>query len=299
MAYRFDLADRSVRAGLHRIAQERLDDSFAALDALQERPKGKAPDPLTIHELRKNIKKLRALVRLIRPVFPDYRVENAALRDAGRILAPLRDQAVLATGLRRLGQELGHPEPDLDALLLRLSAEAPSGPPDAEAALARHRAALEAIAARLPAWKPSAKGFDALAPGLALSFGRARREMKRALTTPTSEALHNWRKRVKDHWYHARLLAAIWPDAMDAHAEIAGRIGEALGEARDLAILAEALVPCCDDPAALHISDLAADYEARHLADARIHALRLFAEQPDALADRWARWWDIWRKDAA
>ena len=34
---------------------------------------------------------------------------------------------------------------------------------------------------------------------------------------PSPEHLHDWRKRVKDLWYHLRLLRDAWTDAMKAH----------------------------------------------------------------------------------
>ncbi|HKN40971.1 MAG TPA: CHAD domain-containing protein [Acidimicrobiia bacterium] len=53
------------------------------------------------HDARKRAKKLRALLRLVRPELGDdvYRRENRALRDAARRLSPVRDAWVLVETL--------------------------------------------------------------------------------------------------------------------------------------------------------------------------------------------------------
>ncbi|MCQ9933930.1 CHAD domain-containing protein, partial [Staphylococcus aureus] len=53
--------------------------------------------------------------------------------------------------------------------------------------------------------------------------------------------LHEWRKRVKDHWYQARLLRPIWPAIMDPHVAAADTLGEILGQVNDLAVLRDRL----------------------------------------------------------
>ena len=49
-------------------------------------------DPETVHEIRKRCKKVRGLLRLVRPALGGtYDIENAHFRDAARSLSPLRD----------------------------------------------------------------------------------------------------------------------------------------------------------------------------------------------------------------
>src|ERR1041384_5148276 len=65
---------------------------------------GVDPDEAT-HDARKRTKKLRALLRLVRPELGDdvYRRENRALRDASRRLSGVRDAWVLVEALDDLG----------------------------------------------------------------------------------------------------------------------------------------------------------------------------------------------------
>src|ERR1700755_2170124 len=65
-------------------------------DALTRAAEALADSPLPdsgVHEARKMLKKARAGLRLHRAAFSkaDYRRHNTELRDAGRLLSPLRD----------------------------------------------------------------------------------------------------------------------------------------------------------------------------------------------------------------
>ena len=92
MPFRFQADDRSLTAALHRLANGELSAAIAQLPATG------APDAGSVHDIRKRIKKLRGLLRLLRPGLRAYAAENAALRDAAQGLSSMRDSAVrLAT----------------------------------------------------------------------------------------------------------------------------------------------------------------------------------------------------------
>ena len=85
---------------------------------------------------------------------------------------------------------------------------------DLAAALADFRRSLVTARGRTGDWHLDASGFDALAGGLAKTVDRARKAMAIARDDGSTEAIHDWRKRVKYHWYHARLLEPVWPETM-------------------------------------------------------------------------------------
>ncbi len=62
----------------------------------------------SVHETRKALKRIRALLALCRPALGDkaYRTENARFRDIARLLATSRDQAVLRSSIAILRQRL-------------------------------------------------------------------------------------------------------------------------------------------------------------------------------------------------
>src|SRR5205085_7004805 len=92
-----------------------------------------------------------------------------------------------------------------------------------------------------------ADGVDALRPGLRRFYRKARHAMRDARDTPTPECMHLWRKRTKDHWYHARLLEPVWEEPMQAHAKAAHALGDLLGDHHDLTVFLVALATRPDD----------------------------------------------------
>ncbi len=96
MAYAFDLADLDTAAAVRRIAAEEL------TAALSEMDDPAIPEAKLVHGLRKHVKMIRGLIRLVRPNFPGYDLENATLRDAARGISGLRDAEVLRATLERI-----------------------------------------------------------------------------------------------------------------------------------------------------------------------------------------------------
>src|SRR5262245_41791210 len=82
----------SLRKGTRRTVHKQID---AALEELTGAHKG--PRDEVVHEARKSLKKVRAALRLVRPVIGEkaYRRENTCFRDAGRPLTEVRDARIL------------------------------------------------------------------------------------------------------------------------------------------------------------------------------------------------------------
>lgn len=283
MAYQFCSTDKSVQSGLRRIAVEQIEGALASLDDAA------VPLPTRVHEARKAVKKVRALVRLVRPVFPKYDLENQALRDAGKRLAALREAHAARATLADLSQVAG----------IEPARSYPSGsgvPASASADIAAFQAALAEIRTRAPRWKTTANGFDALEGGLEDTLEKARRAMKRARHRGGDEAIHEWRKRAKDHWYHARLLEQVWPDLMIPHIAAANRLGEVLGDYNDLSDLMRDLARADGaDATRARLVEQAADRREALLDEAQSLGRRLFAGPPEAISARWRGWWEVWR----
>src|SRR5260370_7407926 len=97
MAYRLKHGE-SVPEGVKRIAREEI---RAAVQYL--RGKGGISRDEAIHEARKSIKKVRALLRLVRPELGEfYESESARLRDAVRKLSQILDLAPLTPPFTQL-----------------------------------------------------------------------------------------------------------------------------------------------------------------------------------------------------
>ena len=90
----------SVPEGIRRMALEEIDSAASELSK-RRRDRDEA-----IHEARKNIKKVRALLRLVQPELGDtYYQESSYLRDVGRKLSLFRDAGAVIEILDSLKQK--------------------------------------------------------------------------------------------------------------------------------------------------------------------------------------------------
>ncbi len=168
----------------------------------------------TVHETRKALKRLRALLMLLRPELgaKRYARENAALRDCGRRLAGARDAEVMLGTLDSLVQR----DPShftrsaavrtLRAQLLAERDTAAAHAIDDPRVRGEVVIELRAVRARVERWELRERGFRLLAPGLEDIYARGRRRMRAARRRQSVEALHAWRKRVKELRYAAETL---------------------------------------------------------------------------------------------
>jgi CHAD domain-containing protein len=285
MSYAFDRADPSLSDSLRRIADEELGAALSQIDRLQD---GKA-----VHSIRKNLKKTRALLRLVRKGLDAQPGLNLALRDVGLALSARRDAQVRLATLDRLFPEMPHVLRPLREVLTRLDPATTGDPP------ASIRDTLTAIRQGAKDWKLSGKDDRVLREGLILTREKARRAARAARDKPgDAERIHDWRKRAKDHWYQARLFAPCWPDLFKPIVDSADRLGEMLGTHHDLSVLAthfaglpDALVP---DLARAMLAARLQDAQARIEAEAFPLGGRLFAGDPRAVALLWLDWRRDW-----
>jgi CHAD domain-containing protein len=294
MAYRFSKSQDTVQDGVRKIATELIDN---AIEATKQRQN---PEP-TVHDLRKTCKRLRGLIRVVRPVFADYRVENAAFRDAGRKLSHLRDTAVL---IQTYDSLLEAYDDQVDRARfapirrrLTLQQKRSAGHADIARRLEEFRQAMVDARGRVRRWRLSDDGFDALEPGIAKSYKRARRAMAAASKELSAETVHEWRKQVKDHWYHTRLLEPIWRKQMKTSGVVGRDLGELLGQHHDLDVFQQRLAEGdMTDAADLEVLTGLAKRRQQALADEAFRmGARLLAEPPKNLTRRWRSYWQTWQ----
>jgi CHAD domain-containing protein len=232
--------DETVPDGIRRIMGGQLDDAAEELEGASSRTLGKA-----VHEARKRTKRMRAAVRVSRDALGDeaYQRANRAFRITGRMLSGPRDAQVLIETLdalvERFGDELSKEAvAPLRARLVREHRRAIKSLKDGgvvETVLMR----LKNGRRRTPNWVLNGNGFAALSPGLARVYRRGRRAMRKAAKNPTSENLHEWRKRAKDFWHALELVYPAAPKRTTKLAKRAHRLSDLLGDDHDLAVLRE------------------------------------------------------------
>lgn len=292
MTYRILETDKSLGHALRRIGEDQLE---AAIDDTR-RPLDDAD--AAVHDIRKHCKKLRGLFRLVRPGFPDYAEENAAVRDAARMTSSLRDAGVL---LKTFDALLIDTDPaPFDGLRATLAAETGRSLSEAElsAAFEQQRKALKAIRKRAHHWKIQGNSDKVLLKGLSKTWRRAARGFDQAAQSKDPESFHEFRKRTKDHWYHSRLLQGFWPGPIRSHRDQVRTLSERLGEYQDLSVFLERL----DGPDLPVSSDqmrLIALRRRRQIGDdALALASKVFVGDIDGLPRSWQRRWKPWAKSA-
>jgi CHAD domain-containing protein len=278
---------------VRRIACEQIDGAIAD-------SKGSAPGSHTerIHSVRKRCKKLRGLLRLVRPCLGDiYARENAYFRDAARVLAPLRDTHVVLAAFDAVVDHFqGEFAPGTFAALREQLERPPGQVADLEHRLVDVSGRMEAARGRVADWPLDvAEGPEAWRPGFERIYRQARRALAAAYDAPTPERFHEWRKNVKYHWYHTRLLTPLWDQTVAGRVAAASRLGELLGLHHDLAVLRITLAAQGNGTGSLRESFGAlVDRHLAHLeATARPHGLRLFAEKPSRIGSRYEKYWTV------
>lgn len=285
---------RDGSAEVRRIARGRL------RRALHELTETTLSDPGTgIHEARKELKRLRSLLRLSRAALGEelYRETNDRWRQAGRRLGPAREADVRLETLATLaGSAPGLAGPALAPWWSELTRRREAALEEAMAL--RVPAVTEALARDLEAvegWELGGGGFDRFGAGLQRAQRRGRRFLAAARTAPTGEHVHELRKRVKDHWYMLELLTPCWPPVLEPAAEAAHRLSSLLGDDHDLVELraAAATAPRLLGEEASHAIEAAvASRRAWILDDALPLAARLYGEGPRALRSRLSAYWE-------
>jgi CHAD domain-containing protein len=298
MPYRFK-KPRSIARQVRRMAREQLDRAIAELrDASLDRHEA-------VHQVRKRFKKIRGLIRLVRPGLKQYREVNAWYRDAGRELSRIRDAESMIETVGKLAgdpRSVDHGEllaPLQQSLITRRQAIA-----DEWNDLA---AQLDGLAVRLGEqrrhirdWDIDGNGRDVLFEGLARTYRRARSALSGLSIDSPDEQWHDWRKDCKYHWYHLRLLRDLWPQMLRTQAAEADRLTEFLGDDHDLVLLTALLK---DEPETVGETGLPAVRELISRQRERLHqeAMRLgartFAEKPKAFTRRLGNYWSVWKRN--
>jgi CHAD domain-containing protein len=300
-AYRLEPGE-AVRSEILRCATAQLDRAVAELTD------GVDADPETaVHAARKAVKKERSLLRLTRGSIAgrQRRCENRALRHAARTLSAARDAEAMLATLDDLSERYAGqlPERTFEAVRAPLDRRRDAQREQLAGSdlPARAAAELAAVRARIDDWELTERGWSVVEDGLRRSYRDGRRAFRRAGDHRSGADWHQWRKRVKDLWYHQRLLSAVAGPVCAGQAKDAHRLADLLGDDHDLVVLRHAL--------AGEASHAAADLDAvAGLIDHRQHELRrqalqlggrVYGEKPKSFVHRMRAMWRAGRGQRA
>ena len=296
--------DEPFPIGMRRVMITQIDRVLDAVTTKQDH------DP-AVHEARKAMKRIRALLRLVRDEIGDdiYRNENAVFRDVGRTLAPPRDALVMVDTLTSVvvrHRNLIAPDAysdtlallDVDHRRIRKSMF------DDRQLMSDLSITLKAARTRFGGGRavdrPEARShvrddFAAIEGGLRRVYHRGRRAVPGTGAHPTAEELHRWRKQVKYLRYQLETLTPLWPEVVGAEAQRLSDLGELLGSDHDLATLLATIdhsPRLCPDPSArAMLSALVSEIRRELLIEAAAQGAASYGETARGFASRYEGYW--------
>jgi len=253
-------------------------------------------EPEAVHEVRKALKRWRALLRLLAsPLGEQADQLRTEARELMRAVAGARDAQSALDALADLRKsDLPFSATSAETIRARLTelrdeAGATSFTKGLRERISRY---LDYATLSLERWPLKAIDFDTVTDGLISTYRRARQLVPDGWSEAEAEHLHDLRRRVVEHRHQMDLVEPLWPRLGRVWAEEAQRLRNQLGSCQDLAVLASFTAP--HQPLAPWRSRLSPLIEARrnaHLKTAARLAGRLFAEKPKAFRRRIAALW--------
>ncbi|MFI4865819.1 MAG: CHAD domain-containing protein [Steroidobacterales bacterium] len=237
MSARNPRADRSATAAVCRAALHHAANAARSLGAQR-------PSDVDVHAARKQIKKSRAALRLLRAALggATYRREDAALRTAARALNAVRDARVLARTLdalrrRRVGLGNDKTVAAMARVLRRHQVQVRQQLRLRPELLAGARSTLQQVQRRALRWRVRQLGWSGLEPAFRRIYRAGRRAAHAAKGHPDIVTLHEWRKKVQYLWHALQILKPLQSRALPKVGALARGLVDYLGEEHDLALL--------------------------------------------------------------
>ncbi len=195
-------------------------------------------DADVIHKVRTTIKRLRALLRLIRPsVEPSFfDRENERLRNAAGLLSFARDTEIARETLKSL--PVSKPS-DKQAVKSVLSGIKNRGEPgtDAEQTMAEVRERLEQTRRNFHRLKLQGAEREILEKGLRTVYRQGRNRMENAIEQRQDDAFHRWRIRAKNLYYELQFLESVSPKRLHRMVSRLSKLQDRIGLDHDIAVL--------------------------------------------------------------
>lgn len=258
--------------------------------------------PPSVHEARKSVKRLRALVSLVSDHLKSKaHVFDRTLRDVNRVLSATRDATVAIATLEHLARDHGN----------GLSNDFAAAQAALDRRLAQTRehdfhverdvvTPLKRLQQRWQKHTWPSHEWRLLEPNLRRTYRNGRRMVREVADGAPAERLHDLRKLVKHTQYHAEFLKRTGTPRLPAEHDEWERLADLLGQHHDLWVLRELLrtMSTKDLPRISRTLVLAEVGHAARNLELQVSELApiLYAERPRAFTDRWHAYWKQWRR---
>jgi len=257
---------------------------------------------VAIHESRRSLKRIRAVLRLIRDEigYSNYYRENILMRDLGRRISCARDCRVLLRSF--ISMEEKYPEAfagNKNALIKQWFVDQT----DLEinhffndlGGFDQVRNDLVDATIRLNQYCTIRNEFSAIENGLRRNYRQGRRLLKLITKDEHEIPFHEFRKRSKYFLHHIQILRPLFPSLLKAYAKSLHKYSELLGDARDyyrleMFLEGSEFQPITEEPRkrmTLKIRQVRQDLMDEILSG----SARIYAEKPGALVARVRRYY--------
>jgi CHAD domain-containing protein len=295
MAFHFK-KKKSVSKVVRRLCRARIENALAFLE--------KDDRLAAVHDVRKDIKKARAVLRLVRRETTRnfYRKGNRRLRAAANCLTAARDARVKLNAFEKLVHHFSRklsPRPfPKTKRLLKKHRRAAEKQFLRDGSIGKAKHILQKTKRQFDGFEIKASGWAAIAPGLKKSFARGRKALETVRTGPSPENFHEWRKRVKDLWYQVRMLRPACPKGLRAAADELKMLGELLGDDHDLVLLKEFVAKADGEMEEAKWLNRLIDSWQKELRSAALKSgERFFPEKPAVFCRQLKSRWKFWRAE--
>ena len=288
MSYKLEKQE-NLKENINRVASEEIE---ACLTSLK-----KAEIHEAVHDIRKRLKKLRALARLVRDEMGEkkYKKINIYFRDLGRELAPIRDLTAHMETVDMLKERYGDHvyvkffnsiKEELEKERNTVTEELQEKEFFSQYLVEK----LEKAREKLEDWPVKSSDIAVILPGLKRVYERGANAMEEAYADPDAATFHEWRKRAKYLWHQSELLQEIWPEMFTTLESEIHLLADYLGDDHDLMILDDKLLNSefnfKDEKQKEMIHALIKEYSDHLRTNAELKGALIYAEKPKDFKNR-------------
>jgi CHAD domain-containing protein len=270
-----------------RISSAIIDETIQAVNQKE------TDDDTLVHDLRKSVKKLRALLKLLRKETGEefFKKNNFALRDLNSRSAAIRNYSALIKLVQMISE---HPEETefletLNLLLLRLQSDFKEVQrvTTYDTLFKYNQTQLEKYKSHLSNLEINESRFASIKAGITRVYSDGISSFEIAIANPTEKTLHEWRKNVKDLSYCSLTLTPIWKPVLKSFTKELNVLSDMLGELHDFYELTHYIQSLIDNSYDFSNIFILIENKQTHLMDKSFHlGKKIFAESGEQFSER-------------
>lgn len=192
-----------------------------------------------IHQLRKRCKKMRGLLRIIRPQLKKsgvYDAQNQYFKETAKHFSATRDKKMLEETFKKIVLKYNLDENRYTQILTSIESMEVQSEKSVQNHFASYRAEYERNRKNIKQYRLKKKNSKALDKGIKKGYKKAKKLKKKAYETQSDKDFHQWRKWVKYHWYQMRLIKKNEKCVLGPRVKLSGMLADILGDEHDLSV---------------------------------------------------------------